>query len=259
MSSASTLGQIWGTRARDWAETQEGKAAPLYNAVLEETAVGANTKLLDVGCGAGMFCEMAAKRGAQVSGLDASEPLLAIARERVRDGDFRIGDLQELPYAAQTFDVVTGFNSFQFAANPVKALQEANRVSRTGTVVMAVFGKPEENDSTAYMKALGPLLPPPPPGAPGPFALSVDGALEALVIKAGMTPGKVKTVECPWDYPDEKTALRALLSAGPAIRATQNKGEDVVRQVFLNAIAPFKTASGGYHLKSSFRYIIATT
>lgn len=259
MNTANELGKIWGTRARDWAETQEGKAVPLYEAVLEETGVGENTALLDVGCGAGMFCEMAAKRGARVSGLDASEPFLAIARERVRDGDFRTGDLQELPYASRSFDVVTGFNSFQFAADPIEALQDASRVSRTGTVVMAVFGKPEENDSTAYMKALGPLLPPPPPGAPGPFALSVDGALEALVAKAGMTPGKVKTVECPWDYPDEKTALRALLSAGPAIRAIQNNGEDVVRQVFLNAIAPFKTASGEYHLKSSFRYIIATT
>lgn len=259
MNTANELGKIWGTRARDWAETQEGKAVPLYEAVLEETGVGENTALLDVGCGAGMFCEMAAKRGARVSGLDASEPFLAIARERVPEGDFRTGDLQELPYASHSFDVVTGFNSFQFAADPINALQEASRVSRTGIVVMAVFGKPEENDSTAYMKALGPLLPPPPPGAPGPFALSVDGALEALVAKAGMTPGKVKTVECPWDYPDEKTALRALLSAGPAIRAIQNSGEDVVRQVFLNAIAPFKTASGEYHLKSSFRYIIATT
>lgn len=258
MGTAKIQGQIWGTRARDWADVQEGKAAPLYEAVLKETAVGANTSVMDNGCGSGLFCEMAAKRRARVSGLDASESLLAIARERVKDGDFRTGELEELPYADRTFDVVTGFNSFQFAANPVNALREASRVSRTGTVVIAVFGKPEENDSTVYVKAMGSLLPPPPPDAPGPFALSVDGALEALAIKAGMTPNKVKTVECPWDYPDEKTALRGLLSAGPAIRAIQNKGEDVVREVFLNAIAPFKTGSGGYHLKSNFRYMIAT-
>lgn len=258
MGTAKIQGQIWGTRARDWADVQEGKAAPLYEAVLKETAVGTNTSVLDIGCGSGVFCEMAAKRGARVSGLDASEPLLAIARERVKDGDFRTGELEELPYTDRTFDVVTGFNSFQFAANPANALREASRVSRTGTVVIAVFGKPEENDSTAYVAALGPLLPPPPPGAPGPYALSVDGALEALAIKAGLTPSKVKTVECPWDYPDEKTALRGLLSAAPAIRAMQNSGENVVREVFLNAIAPFKTRSGGYHLKSNFRYMIAT-
>lgn len=257
MGTAKIQGQIWGTRARDWADVQEGKAAPLYEAVLKETAVGANTSVLDIGCGSGLFCEMAAKRGARVSGLDAAEPLLEIARERVQDGDFRTGELEELPYADRTFDIVAGFNSFQFAANPVNALREASRVAGTGTVVIAVFGKPEENDSTTYVAALGSLMPPPPPGAPGPFALSVDGALEAIVIQAGMIPGPVKTVACPWDYPDEQTLLRGLLAAGPAIRAIQNKGEDVVREVFLNAVAPFKTSSGGYHLRSSFRYMIA--
>jgi hypothetical protein len=124
--------------------------------------------------------------------------------------------------------------------------------------VIAVFGKPEENESTAYIKAMGSLLPPPPPGAPGPFALSADGALEALATKAGLTPTTIKTVECPWDYPDEKTALRGLLSSGPAIRAIQNKGENVVRNVVLQVLAPFKTSSGGYYLTNNYRYLIAT-
>jgi len=258
MGTANVQGQIWGTRARDWADVQESVAVPLFEAVLQELEVSAHTSVLDIGCGSGIFCEMAAKRGAPVAGLDASEPLLAIARERVQDGDFRMGEMEELPYANRTFDVVTGFSSFQFAADPVKALQEASRVSRTGTVAIAVFGKPEESQSTAYIKAMGQLFSPMPPGAPGPFALSADGVLEAISIKAGLTPGPVKTVDCPWNYPDEKTALRGLLSSGPAIRAIQNKGEDVVREAVLQAIAPFKTSSGGYHLTNNFRYLIAS-
>lgn len=257
MGTANVQGQIWGTRAKDWADVQESVAVPLFEVVLQEIAVGANTSVLDIGCGSGIFCEMAAKRGAQVSGLDASEPLLTIARERVQAGDFRTGEMEELPYADRSFDVVTGFSSFQFAANPVNALREASRVSRTGTVVIAVFGKPEESQSTAYIKAMGSLLPPPPPEAPGPFALSADGALEALAVKAGLTPTTVRTVECPWNYPDEKTALRGLLSSGPAIRAIQSKGEDVVRNVILQVIAPFKTSSGGYYLTNNFHYLIA--
>lgn len=258
MGTASVQGQIWGARAKDWADVQESVAVPLFEAVLQETAVGKNTSVLDIGCGSGIFCEMAAKRGARVSGLDASEHLLAIAHERVQSGDFRIGEMEELPYENHMFDVVTGFNSFQFAANPVNALQEASRVSRTGTVVIAVFGKPEESEATAYILAMGSLLPPPPPGAPGPFALSADGALEALAIKAGLTPSVVKKVECPWDYPDEKIALRGLLSSGPAIRAIQEKDEDIVRDLILKVIAPFKTSSGGYYLTNNFHYLIAT-
>jgi SAM-dependent methyltransferase len=236
---------------------QEGVAIPLYEAVLNETAIGEGTSVLDIGCGSGIFCEMAAKRGARVSGIDAAESLLAIARERVIDGDFRTGEMEVLPYVDRTFDVVAGFSSFQFAASPVNALREATRVSRTGTVVIAVFGKREESESADYIAALGSLLPPPPPGAPGPYALSADGALEALATEAGMTPGIVETVDCPWEYPDEKTALRGLLSSGPAIRAIQHAGEEVVRDVVLSVIAPFKTNSGGYRLKNNFRYMIA--
>lgn len=258
MGTANTQGQIWGVRAKDWADVQESVAAPLFEAILQETVVGKNTTVLDIGCGSGIFCEMAAKRGAQVSGLDASEHLIAIARERVPAGDFRTGEMEELPYDKQSFDVVTGFSSFQFAASPVNALREASRVSRTGTVVIAVFGKPEDSQATAYIKAMGSLLPTPPPGAPGPFALSADGALEALAAQAGLTPSVVKTVACPWNYPDEQTALRGLLSSGPAIRAIQEKGEDTVRDLIVQVISPFKTSSGGYYLTNYFRYLIAT-
>ncbi len=257
MGTANMQGQIWGARARDWADVQERVAIPLYEEVLRKTGIGAGRSVFDIGCGSGIFCEMAARLGAKVSGIDAAEALIAIAGERVPDGDFRVGEMEVLPYEDRAFDVVTGFSSFQFAANPANAVREASRISRTGTVVIGVFGKPEESESTVYISGMGSLLPPPPPGAPGPFALSADGALEALAHQAGLTPHLIETVECPWEYPDEPTALRGLLSAGPAIRAIQVKGEVVVRDAILNALAPFKTRSGGYHLSNSFRYMIA--
>lgn len=96
MGTATMQGQIWGARARDWAEVQEGVAVPLFEAVLNKTVVGEGISVLDIGCGSGIFCAMAAKRGARVSGIDAAEPLLAIARERVIDGDFRTGEMERV-------------------------------------------------------------------------------------------------------------------------------------------------------------------
>lgn len=259
MGTANVQSQLWGARARDWAEVQEGTVAPLYEAVLHEIGVGAGTTLLDIGCGAGMFCQMAAQRGAQVSGIDATESLLAIARERVPHGDFRVGEMEETPYADHQFDVVTGFNTFQFAGDRVNAVREARRIARTGApVVMAVWGKAEDCQAGAYLAALGSLLLPLPPGTPGPWALSQEGALEALATQAGLTPSKVVEVDCPWVYRDEETALRGLLSAGPAMRAIQQAGEQAVRDAVAQAIAPFKTASGGYEMRNRFRYLIAT-
>jgi SAM-dependent methyltransferase len=69
-------------------------------------------------------------RGAKVSDTDAAEALLEIARRRTPEGDFRCGDMEELPFAAQSFEAVTGFNSLQYAGNPAVALREARRVSR---------------------------------------------------------------------------------------------------------------------------------
>jgi SAM-dependent methyltransferase len=258
MGSADVQGRIWGARARDWADVQEAVAVPMYEDVLRATGLRAGASVLDVGCGSGIFCAMAARLGATVAGLDAAPELLAIARERVPGGDFRVGEMEALPHPDGAFDLVTGFSSFQFAADPAGALREARRVSRTGTVVIAVFDKPEASQSTAYLGALGRLLPPPPPGAPGPFALSADGALEALAQRAGLTPRAVHTVACPWVYPDAATVLRGLMASGPAIRAIQAKGEDAVRDAVLDALAPFRMPAGGYRLSNSFRYLIAS-
>ena len=135
---AAYNGRLWGARARDWADIQEGMARPVYEVVLERAGVGAGIRYLDVGCGSGMAAQRAAARGAQASGIDAAEALLAIARSRVPESDFRQGDIQDLPFADEMFDVVAGFNSFQYAADPVVALAEPRRVTNPTSPIRAI-------------------------------------------------------------------------------------------------------------------------
>jgi cyclopropane fatty-acyl-phospholipid synthase-like methyltransferase len=78
--TADSNGRLWGARAGDWAGLQEATFRPVYQATLERTRVRSGTRYLDAGCGAGRAAQMAAARGAQVSGIDAAEALLAIAR-----------------------------------------------------------------------------------------------------------------------------------------------------------------------------------
>ena len=100
-----------------------------------------------------------------------------------------MGELEDLPYADGSFDAVTGFNAFQYAAEPAAALREAARVTKPGgRVVAMIWGTAAECEAAAYLAAIGRLLPPPPPGAPGPFALSEPGVLEALLTRAGLDP-----------------------------------------------------------------------
>jgi ubiquinone/menaquinone biosynthesis C-methylase UbiE len=64
-----------------------------------------------------MAAQIATERGAQFHGLDAAPNLLAIAGQRVPSGDFKVGDLESLPFPDRKFDLVTGFNSFQYAGD----------------------------------------------------------------------------------------------------------------------------------------------
>jgi SAM-dependent methyltransferase len=251
-------GVLWGTRAQDWATIQEGQCRPVYDAVLEHLNVGPGTVLLDAGCGAGMALQMAAARGASVSGFDAAESLLAIGRERVPKATFEQGDLEVLPFADASFDVVTGFNSFQYAGNPARALAEARRVTKTGgAVAIMTWGPPEGMPAAALVAALRPLLPPPPPGAPGPFALSNEEALRAFAQAAGLEPESVLDVSSAWQYPSLEQGVRGLGSSGVAARARGVSGDEAVDRAHAKVLAGFRQPDGSYRIPATFRCLIA--
>lgn len=258
-STAEANGRLWGARARNWAEAQEGQCAAAYHAVLDHAGVGPGARHLDVGCGAGMAAMLSAQRGAAVAGIDAAATLLAIARERTPTGAFHHGDLEALPFDDDAFDLVTGFNSFQYAADPARALREAGRVARPcGMVAIMTWGDPAGMEASSLVAALKPLLPAPPPGAPGPFALSDETALRAFAAAAGLTPGAVFDVDTHWAYPDEATALRGLGSAGVAVRAVEHSGEAAFIAAHRAALAPFRQPDGGFRIGACFRCLVAT-
>lgn len=258
MGSAQIQGDLWGSRAREWAELQEGSFRPLYQAAMTETQVGKDTALLDVGCGAGLALAVAQERGAKASGLDAAPALAELARQRCPSADVRIGDIEELPFKDGQFDVTTGFNSFQYASDAVHALAEARRVTRPdGTIVVAVWGAPDKCELASYIAALGKLLPPPPPGAAGPFALSAPGALENFVSKAALKPGAAKTVTTTMSFQDEATAVRGLLASGVAERAIRNSGEPAVRDGIIAAIKPFRKGDGSFAFCNEWRFLVS--
>jgi SAM-dependent methyltransferase len=255
--TAAQEGRLWGARADEWAEIQERQVAPAYESALEALQIGPSTRLLDAGCGAGMFLRLAADRGADVSGLDASEGLLVHARRRVPGAQILQGELEQLPYDDASFDVVTGFNSFQYAARPVAALAEARRVVRPdGRVLLLNWAPADLCEATGYLVALGALMPPPPPGAPGPFALSDVEALTALFSEAGLEVVAVKDTECVWSYPDQPTAITGLMCSGPVVGVAEHAGEQAVRDATVTFLEPFRTADGGYRITNVFRHVI---
>jgi SAM-dependent methyltransferase len=256
--SGTVNGDLWGRRAADWATYQEAIIAELFDEVLARTGVREETQYLDLGCGAGLAAAKASAKGADVTGLDASEALLEIARSRLPGASFHLGELESLPFNSNQFDVVTSFNAVQYAANPVRALVEAARVTAPGGMVAVVtWGEPEGMEAAGIVAALKPLLPPPPPGAPGPFALSNTDTLLQFAKDGGLEADDVIDVECPWFYPDVETAIKGLSSTGVAAKAIMAVGQAAVDEAHANAIAPYKQANGSVRIGSTFRALLA--
>ena len=259
MGSAEIQGELWGRAADDWASLQEAQHAPFFEAMLSAAGVSSGVRFLDAGCGGGGASVLAERRGAAVSGLDASEPLIDIARERISLGDFRVGDLEALPFADGAFDAVIAANSIQYAEDRVAALRELARVSKPGArIAVGLFGTSARVDFRVVFDAFRESLPEPPSGD-GPFGLSGEGVLEGLIERAGLNVLESGEVDLPFVYDDTELFWRGVISGGPPQATKDIVGEDALKKAVLEAVLPYMTASGGLRFEHNvFQYIAAT-
>lgn len=134
--------------------------------VIELARVRPGERALDLCCGTGDLAFALSRRGARVTGLDFSEPMLAVARRRAaRDGavEFLQGDALKLPFANASFDLVTVGYGLRNLASWEAGLDEMIRVTRPGGRLLVLdFGKPDHALWRAlyfsYLRMFVPLL-----------------------------------------------------------------------------------------------------
>jgi SAM-dependent methyltransferase len=256
--SAGRHGPLWGARAGDWRLNEE-QQVPTYAEAISRAGIAAGQRVLEVGCGTGVFLREAAHRGASVVGLDASTALIDVARERVPEAELHVGDMQFLPFEDDAFDAVAGFNAFFFAADMVAALREAGRVAKPGApVVVQVWGAPERCDLTAMKRAAQGLLPPAEADAPPEPGLWEPGVLESITAAAGLEPREAFDVRWSYAFDGEDALARAMLSPGLIVELVDVVGEAPVRAAILASLEPFRTPEGEYRLENEWHTLIAT-
>jgi demethylmenaquinone methyltransferase/2-methoxy-6-polyprenyl-1,4-benzoquinol methylase len=142
------LKEYYDTRAPEYDEWYEGtgrfaeRDRPAWNELLDELADTLRAlppaRTLDVACGTGFATRWLP---GEITGLDQSASMLAIAAERLPDASFLQGDAFALPFANDSFDRVTtmSFYGHLEGADRERFLAEARRVARELVIVDAAL------------------------------------------------------------------------------------------------------------------------
>jgi ubiquinone/menaquinone biosynthesis C-methylase UbiE len=134
-----------------WSEVYAGNNlyAEIYrarrDAVLawvDELALAAGSRVLEIGCGAGFLSVALAQRGLHVQAIDSTEAMVELARQQAEEAEVsehlsvEVGDVYALAFEDDAFDLVLAIGVIPWLARPELAVQEMARVSRPGGRVL---------------------------------------------------------------------------------------------------------------------------
>ena len=224
-SSWRQVDEGWGRRAVDFATLAEPSQCREYVALHHHLRVERGDRLLDMACGAGLAVELATAVGATCSGVDASPRLIAVARDRNPGADLRVGDMQDLPWPEDSFDVVTSFRGI-WGTTP-DAVAEAHRVLVPGgRLGITVWGHIKQSPGAWMMEPLKLAKEPKVEHQAAMVALGRPGAGEALLADCGFVDIERHEIPFVAEFADPETYARAISSMGPAYEAIDNVGEE---------------------------------
>jgi SAM-dependent methyltransferase len=180
-------GRAHGRRARTIYGAQDVHSF-LWEPVLAALALERDDRLLDVGCGGGVFLRRALETGCAGAGLDHSRDMVRLARRTLGDAaPITQGKAEAMPFADGSFTAVSCLVAFFFFPDPVAALREMRRVLEPSRGRVAIMTTAPEAKGT--------------PAAPYPLATRgrfyADDELVRLPLEAGFSSARIAHRE-PW-------------------------------------------------------------
>jgi SAM-dependent methyltransferase len=254
---------MWASVAGGWAEHADyvdarGEAAT--EKMLELSGPQPGERVLELACGPGGLGLAAAERvapGGEVVLSDVAAEMTSIASERAEAaGLTNVStlqlDLEQIDQPDGSYDLVLCREGLMFATDPGRAASEIRRVIRPGgRVTLAVWGPRERNPWLgAVLDSVSAQIgaPVPPPGIPGPFALSDAGELDRLLSGAGLLDVTVSEFSLPMAVGSfEEWWERTTALAGPLSRMVVSMPDEAQRGLrgrAREAVRPYETGDG---------------
>lgn len=255
-------GTHWARNKDRWNAVNEGFDEPLLTAA----GITADTRTLDIGCGAGQTTVLAARRApaGRALGLDLSGPMLAeararAAREGIPNAGFVQGDAQTHPLEAGAFDAAISRYGVMFFADPEAAFGNIARALRPGGRLAFVCpAEAELNDWLVALTSLRELLPVGDlgaPGRPGMFSLGGPDRIRAVLTAAGLTGISVDRADAHGNWgAGAADAAAFLLLSGPGqhfMDQVDPPTRDHARRALTDHLRTYETADGTVRLRSA--------
>jgi SAM-dependent methyltransferase len=206
MPTAPGLEELKERMRRTWMAGDFGQIAQYTAKSAEEfvdrLSISPGMRVLDVACGTGNLALPAARKGAQVTGVDIAANLLDQGRRRADSESltvvFEEGDAERLPFPEGQFDLVMSMFGAMFAPRPELVASELTRVCRHGGVI--AMANWTTDGFVAESFKLGSRYVPPPEGIPAPV-LWGDEAIVRERFGASVSKLDVVRREITLDYP----------------------------------------------------------
>lgn len=175
-------------------EVTAAQLAPVAPVVADAVEPVAGQPALDIACGTGNEALELARRGAEVTGFDGAPRLLEVAGERAAaeglTAAWSQGDLTELPFEDDSFEIATSVFGLIFTSSPQASAAEIGRVLRpqgriafTTWVEEGLFQQMQEMSKAAVAEHFGQA---PPDGEDAPFAWGDEVAVRELFSESGL-------------------------------------------------------------------------
>jgi ubiquinone/menaquinone biosynthesis C-methylase UbiE len=253
----------WDLAAADYEALWQRQLAPAQNALLETAALAPGERVIDVACGTGIVSAAAAHgvgANGRVLGIDIAEQMVITARRRLPQAQFLRCDGEALDGIADAgFDVALCALGLMYMPEPVRALREMARVLRPGgRVALAVWGERARCAWAAVFAIVEaevasevcPLF----------FRLGQRDTLARLCAEATFEDVVQHRLSVTLDHASADEACNAAFVGGPVALAWSRfdaATRSRVRARYVQAIAPWRQADGGYRLPSEFVIVSA--
>jgi len=200
-----------------------GRLAPAAAELVESVAPQPGTVVLDLAAGTGNVAILAAARGARVIAVDLSPRMVELGRARTHTlpVEWHEADVERLPLADASVDVVLSAFGVIFAPRPDVALAEVRRVLVPGGWFAFTVWRPE--GFVGEMTALTKQRLPTPPGIADQLDWGRDEVVTGWLTKAGFGAVTLRRLELPWEFDSPAAMTRFLHDHSPMHRAAHAK------------------------------------